>query len=114
MIPAGKAAEDLAARYLLDQGLQLITRNYRCRFGEIDLIMRDGKTTVFAEVRLRGNQRFGGAAASVTTQKQRRLIASAQHYLTGQRTPPLCRFDVITLDGLEPSRINWIKDAFGE
>lgn len=114
MLTAGKAAEDLAASYLIDRGLKLVTRNYRCRFGEIDLILHDGRTTVFAEVRLRGSQRFGGAAASVTAQKQQRLIATAQHYLTGQHTPPICRFDVVTLDRLEPSRIEWIKDAFGE
>ncbi|MBA2689719.1 MAG: YraN family protein [Burkholderiales bacterium] len=114
MTEAGKVAEDLAARYLASRGLKLITRNYRCRFGEIDLILQDGKTTVFAEVRLRESQRFGGAAASVGTQKQQRLIATAQHYLAGQHTPPICRFDVITLDRLEPSAIEWIKDAFGE
>lgn len=114
MLTAGKAAEDLAASYLIDRGLKLVTRNYRCRFGEIDLILHDGRTTVFAEVRLRGSQHFGGAAASVTAQKQQRLIATAQHYLTGQHTPPICRFDVVTLDRLEPSRIEWIKDAFGE
>ena len=108
----GKAAEELAARYLVDRGLKLTDRNYRCRFGEIDLIMQDGKVTVFVEVRLRGNSRFGGGAVSVTTQKQRRLIAAAEHYLAGKRTLPLCRFDVITLDRLELSNIEWIKDAF--
>lgn len=113
-ISNGQAAEDLAARYLLDQGLKLITRNYRCRFGEIDLILQDGETTVFTEVRMRGSQRFGGAAASVTTQKQRRLIAAARHYLAGKRAPPPCRFDVVALDRLDPSHIEWIKDAFGE
>lgn len=110
----GKAAEDLAARYLTGQGLKLLARNYRCRFGEIDLILRDGRTLVFAEVRMRGNQRYGGAAASVTGQKQQRLIAAAQHYLAGERSAPICRFDVIALDRLEPSHIEWIKDAFGE
>ena len=114
MTTDGRAAEDLAAHYLAGQGLKLVTRNYRCRFGEIDLILEDGKTTVFAEVRLRGSQRFGGAAASVTPQKQQRLIAAAQHYFSSRRTPPVCRFDVVTLDRLEPSRIEWIKDAFGE
>ena len=110
----GKAAEDLAADYLIKQGLKLITRNYRCRFGEIDLILLDGKTIVFAEVRLRGNARFGGGAASVTPRKQQRLIAAAQHYLTGQHSSPPCRFDVLSLDKLELSRIDWIKNAFGE
>jgi putative endonuclease len=109
----GQAAEDLAARYLMDQGLRLVTRNYRCRFGEIDLILQDGETTVFAEVRMRASQRYGGAAASVTARKQRRLVAAARHYLAGRRTPS-CRFDVVALDSLEPSRIEWIKDAFGE
>jgi putative endonuclease len=110
----GKAAEELAAHYLVGQGLKLITRNYRCRFGEIDLILQDGKVIVFAEVRLRGDQRFGGGAASVTASKQRKLIAAAQHYLTSQRSSPPCRFDVIALDRLDLTRIDWIKDAFGE
>jgi len=110
----GKAAEDLVARYLVDQGLKLVERNYRCRFGEIDLILQDGDTTVFAEVRLRSNSRFGGGAASVTPQKQQRLIATAQHYLAGKNSSRPCRFDVIALDRLELSRIEWIKNAFGE
>jgi putative endonuclease len=114
MSAQGDAAEELAANYLVGQGLKLVSRNYRCRFGEIDLILKDGKVTVFAEVRLRGDSRFGGGAASVTARKQQRLIAAAQHYLAGQRSLPPCRFDVITLDRLELSRINWIKDAFGE
>src|SRR4051812_25697034 len=113
MSESGKAAEDLAAGYLLGQGLKLISRNYRCRFGEIDLILQDGKMTVFAEVRLRSNSRFGSGAASVTAQKQQRLLAAAHHYLAGQRSSPPCRFDVLAMDSLDSSRINWIKDAFG-
>lgn len=114
MSSVGKAAEDLAADYLVEQGLTLVDRNYRCRFGEIDLILRDGKTTVFAEVRLRSNSRFGDGAASVTPQKQQRLIATAHHYLAGQSGSPACRFDVIAMDRVDPSCINWIKNAFGE
>ncbi len=109
----GKAAEAMAAAWLVAKGLKVIARNYRCRFGEIDLIMQDGKTTVFTEVRLRASQLYGGAAASVSGQKQRRLIAAAHHYLSQQRGDPLCRFDVVTLSRLEPSAIEWIKDAFG-
>ena len=114
MSTTGKAAEDLAVAYLVDQGLKVIDRNYRCRFGEIDLIMRDGKTTVFTEVRLRSNSRFGDGAASVTAQKQQRLLATAHHYLAAQPSSPPCRFDVIAMDRVDPSHINWIKNAFGE
>jgi putative endonuclease len=114
MKSAGAEAEDLALRFLQDRGLRLLARNYRCRFGEIDLVLQDGKTTVFAEVRLRKSSSFGGAAASVTGAKQRKLIATAQHYLAGRHDAPPCRFDVIALDGLDGARMEWIKDAFGE
>jgi len=113
MKTAGIAAEDLALAFLQDLGLKLLARNYRCRFGEIDLVLQDGETTVFAEVRLRKSVSFGGAAASVTSAKQQRLIAAAQHYLGGRRDLPPCRFDVIALDRLDSDRVEWIKDAFG-
>jgi putative endonuclease len=76
------------------------------------LVLQDGETTVFAEVRLRKSARFGGAAASVNGAKQQRLIAAAHHYLGARRDPPPCRFDVIALDRLDSARVEWIKDAF--
>jgi putative endonuclease len=109
----GRSAEDLAAAFLARQGLALVERNYRCRMGEIDLILRDGDTLVFAEVRLRRGATAGGAAASVTPAKQARVAAAARHYLAGGAERP-CRFDVVLLDRLEVDAIEWIKDAFSE
>ena len=115
----GDAAERIAEQFLARQGLACIARNYRCRFGEIDLIMRepdrDGqaeKSLVFIEVRLRKNADFGGAAASIGKHKQQRIIAAAQHYLSGLRQFPPCRFDAILLNDLSGSDIEWIRDAF--
>lgn len=111
MNDSGKAAENMAAHYLQRQGLKLLESNYRCRFGEIDLVMRDGKETVFVEVRLRGNAAFGGAAASITRSKQEKLTRTAQYYqmLHGQTA---CRFDAVLLDGLDEQRLEWIRNAF--
>ncbi len=106
----GLQGENRALKYLTSAGLKLVTRNYRCKGGEIDLIMLEGECLVFVEVRYRKNDRFGGAAASVTGQKQRRLIVAARHYLLKTRTEPACRFDVIALEGQQPP--NWIKNAF--
>lgn len=110
---SGKLAEALSADYLQAHGLRLIARNYNCRLGEIDLILADGPALVFAEVRLRRNRDFGGAAASITAAKRQRILLAARHYLSGRPEQP-CRFDVILLDALDPDHIEWIKDAFGE
>ena len=107
----GAAAEQLAADYLQRQGLKLLERNFRVRGGEIDLICRDGKATVFVEVRLRSRGDFGGAAASITAAKQARLILAARHWLLRHGETP-CRFDCILLDGLESNNIEWLCDAF--
>ena len=77
---AGLAAEKLAATFLVNHGLKFVTQNYHCKYGEIDLIMKEAKTLVFVEVRLRSNSQFGCAAASITPQKQQKLILTAQHY----------------------------------
>lgn len=108
----GAAAEGLAAMYLQKNGLVLLESNFRCRFGEIDLILQDAGMLVFAEVRLRSNASFGGAAASITPGKQARIVKAAQVYLQGLSHPPPCRFDVVLLDGLEAQRMEWIKHAF--
>ena len=110
----GAQAELLAADYLQRRGLQPVETNYRCRFGEIDLICRDRDTLVFIEVRLRGTDAFGGAGASITTRKQHRLVLAARHYLQKLRTLPACRFDVVLLRSLQDNDIEWIRDAFGE
>jgi putative endonuclease len=107
----GRQAEQIAAAYLRRKGLTLVETNYRCRRGEIDLVLRDRGTIVFAEVRLRRSHRFGGAAFSIDGRKQARIIAAARHYLVGEKETP-CRFDVVLLDRLEPSGVEWIRDAF--
>jgi putative endonuclease len=109
----GAAAEELAAAFLERNGLAITARNYRCRFGEIDLVARDGRTLVFVEVRQRRNEDFGGAAASITHGKRARLLRAARHYLAGIRIEPPCRFDAVLIRG-EPPQIEWIQNAFGE
>ena len=106
----GDEAERIAERFLVKHQMQLVARNYRCRFGEIDLIMRDGDTLVFVEVRLRASKQFGGAGASIHHAKQRRLIATAEHYLAGLRQTPPCRFDAILMNELDEERVEWIKN----
>jgi putative endonuclease len=106
-------AESLAAQYLEAQGLTLAARNYRCRFGEIDIVAREGDTLVFVEVRRRRSEAFGGAAESITAAKRLRIIKAARHYLGRLRNPPPCRFDAVLIRG-EPPRIEWIRNAFGE
>lgn len=112
MTTLGTQAEQLASRYLQQQGLTLIEQNFRCRFGEIDLIMRDGTTVVFIEVRLRHHAGFGGAAASIDARKQKRIISTAQQYLAGLLRVPPCRFDAVLLDDAQGSRMQWLKNAF--
>jgi putative endonuclease len=115
-LAVGGEAEDRALRYLQHQGLVLVQRHYRvargpgARAGEVDLVMRDRDgTLVFVEVRARRDPRFGGAAATVTSTKQRRLVFAAQHYLMRLSRLPPCRFDVVAVEG---DRIEWIRAAF--
>lgn len=108
----GDEAERAAEKYLIKHGLKLVERNYRTRFGEIDLIMQDGESLVFVEVRLRKNQDFGGAAASIGEQKQRRIIAAAQGYLAALKHPPPCRLDAVLLANAEGGEVEWLKNAF--
>ena len=108
----GAQAEQWAVRYLQQHGLKLVAQNYRSRFGEIDLIMQDGTSLVFVEVRLRRNANFGGAAASIDANKQQRIIRTAHQYLAGlARTPP-CRFDALLLDDMKGENVQWLKNAF--
>ena len=108
----GQQYEDLAFKYLKQQGLKPKDRNVRFKVGEIDLIMLDQQQLVFIEVRFRKNKQYGGAAASVTTAKQTKLIKAASHYLLREfgNTPPSCRFDVIAIE--DGQTIKWIKNAF--
>lgn len=107
----GQAAEALAARHLEQRGLRILQRNFRIRGGEIDLICRDGRTLVFVEVRLRSRQDFGGAGASITATKRRRIILAARHYLARQPDAE-CRFDCILLNNLDEKAMEWIPNAF--
>lgn len=109
----GDAAEALAAEFLQRRGLRIVARNYRCRFGEIDLVAEAGAALVFVEVRARKSGDFGGPAESITAAKRRRLVAAARHYLAAGRRDRPSRFDVVLLTG-EPPEIEWIADAFGE
>ncbi len=112
----GRRAEDAACRHLEHHGLRLLTRNYRCRVGEIDLVMLEGNTLVLVEVRSRSSVEHGGAAATVGARKQARLTRAARHLLLTR--PELrslaARFDVIAIDAARdgPPELTWIRDAF--
>lgn len=108
---AGNSAEALAAIYLQSQHLKLLERNFRCPYGEIDLIMQDGKTLVFVEVRMRSSTSFGGAAMSITPSKQEKLKRSAESYLQihGEQA---CRFDVVLMQTINVNAVEWLKNAF--
>ena len=109
---AGDAAEDAAAKHLAAAGCHILARNARYRDGEVDLVVRERDVLVFVEVRMRVSLRFGGAAVSVNSLKQKRIARAAQHWLLGEYGErwPTCRFDVVTVDG--SGTIEWIRDAF--
>lgn len=108
---AGLDAEKLAATFLTNHGLKLVVQNYHCKYGEIDLIMKDAKIIVFVEVRLRSNNQFASAGASITPQKQQKLILTAQYYLQ-QHGDCQCRFDAILMDKADANHIEWVRNAF--
>ncbi|GAB3446210.1 YraN family protein [Massilia solisilvae] len=104
----GQRWEQVAQAHLERHGLRLVQANFRCKAGEIDLVMRDGATLVFVEVRQRAARAHGGAAASITPTKVRRLVRAAELYLLRfPRTPP-CRFDVVAIDA---GQLDWIRNA---
>ncbi len=108
----GDQFERQAERYLLEQGLTLVMRNYHCKLGEIDLIMSTGQTLIFVEVRYRKNSLFGGAAVSVTPAKQQRLRRAALCYLQSKglnESQQPCRFDLVACEG---ANTHWIPNAF--
>ena len=106
-VAVGRDSEARAQRFLQQHGLTLVEKNFRCRGGEIDLIMRDQHMLVFVEVRFRKDQRFGGAAASVGPVKQQRLWRSASTYLMRFPRLPACRFDLVAIEGDD---LHWIKN----
>lgn len=108
----GQKAEQFALRYLTQQGLTLITQNYRCYYGEIDLIMQDHSTLVFIEVRCRGSAHYGSAVESVSVAKFRCIVRTAHHYLSRTRQHQRDRrIDVVGIE-LYAKKIEWVKHAF--
>ena len=113
---AGSAAEQQALDHLLAQGLSLLARNWRCKRGELDLVMLDGDTVVFVEVRYRKNTQWGGALDSIDERKRQKLIFAAQYFLQREsrwaNSP--CRFDVVAIESTPSGKadLNWLKDAF--
>lgn len=115
----GQKSERQAEQFLKSQGLTLVERNYRCKLGEIDLIMRHDEVLVFVEVRYRKQQEYGSASETVDARKQRKLIRTAQHYLQVQfgGNEPACRFDVVGIRGNQTPQsgqnpIEWLANAF--
>ncbi|MCC2972850.1 YraN family protein [Massilia sp. IC2-476] len=104
----GRDWERAALLHLKRHGLKPVEENFRCKGGEIDLVMRDGDILVFVEVRQRAGNDYGGAAASITPAKIRRLVRAAQVYLLRFPVTPPCRFDVVAIDG---DRLEWLKDV---
>lgn len=120
----GNQIESLVCDYLRQQKLKLITRNYRCRLGEIDLIMYDQSTLIFIEVRYRQHRNFGSSLESVNLIKQNKIIKTAEYYLLSQQLSEkmACRFDVVgvkpttekltNISKLDSAQVEWIKNAF--
>ena len=112
----GAAAEQAACEFLKRRGLRTVKRNFRCRLGEIDLIMRDCQCLVFVEVRYRGARRIASAGVTVDYHKQRKLIRTAALFLAGhpRYSASTVRFDVVAVETNENDvrTIDWIKDAF--
>lgn len=106
----GQHAEDKAYLYLIDKGLKLVLRNFRCKQGELDLIMYDHLTLVIIEVRFRNTNKYGSASESVTKTKQQRIITATQVFLSGAKLDCPIRFDVIAISG--DNSLEWIKNAF--
>ncbi len=113
----GQAAERLACTHLEQQGLRLLERNWHCRSGELDLVMLDGDTVVFVEVRYRKHAAWGGALESVDARKRSKLISAAQQFLHKETrwSKHPCRFDVIAIsaEGSQAmAQLNWLQNAF--
>jgi putative endonuclease len=112
---SGAQAEALACAHLAARHVRILARNVRCRGGEVDIVGLQGDALLFVEVRLRSNSRYGGAAASITAAKQRRILLAARYWLHGAgrayaRRPQ--RFDAVLLASLDPAQIEWLQGAF--
>jgi len=114
----GQHAELACCKYLQQQGLKLLAKNYHGRRGELDLVMRDNNTVVFVEVRYRKNDTFGGALESITNSKQEKLRITAEQYLQRETELKNGRFDVVAMsekvqnNGSNIYSFEWIKNAF--
>jgi len=114
---AGQRAEAAALAHLQQHGLSLLAQNWTCRRGELDLVMLDGDTVVFVEVRSRRHSAWGGALESVDMRKRQRLAISAELFLqqNARWSSHPCRFDIVAIDIRTPSsagHLNWIPNAF--
>lgn len=109
-IQKGQYYEGRALSYLLDQGLELVARNYRCKWGELDLLMQERGALIIVEVRYRKNNHYGSAVESVTANKQERIVAAAKHYIMTYKINQPIRFDVLAITG--ETQTDWIKNAF--
>ena len=107
---SGENAEEQAHNFLMQQGLKPVCRNFRCKQGELDLIMTDQQTLVIIEVRFRKTDTYGSAVESITQKKQSRIMAATHVYLSSRKTDCPIRFDVAAISG--NGHINWIKNAF--
>ncbi|RBI69776.1 YraN family protein [Vreelandella sulfidaeris] len=109
----GAAIEQIAAQWLAQQGLILITQNHYVKGGELDLVMRDGDILVFIEVKHRTTTRYGHPLETVTYQKQQRLVRAARLYIARNGLSLPCRFDILAITGKLPNlEFNWAKAAF--
>jgi putative endonuclease len=106
----GADAEQQAYDFLLQQGLKPVCRNFRCKRGELDLIMLDGEILVIVEVRFRKSNMFGSAIESVTAKKRAKIIYATQYYLSTHAVKNTVRFDVVAISA--GNDLNWIKNAF--
>lgn len=105
----GQTGEEIARRYLQSRGYRIVGRNWRCRFGELDLIARDGDTLVFVEVKTRTQDGFGGPEGAVTPRKRARIVAAARAYLRVVGADLPVRFDVVAV---RPGTVTLYQDAF--
>ena len=112
----GKDAEQQALEHLQRQGLRLLAQNWLCKRGELDLVMLDGDTVVFVEVRYRKHAQWGGALASIDERKRQKLILAAQFFLQKEHrwADRPCRFDVVAMESTPSGTadLTWLKNAF--
>ncbi len=112
----GQVTEQFAENFLVKQGLTLVDKNYHCRQGEIDLIMLEGDTYVFVEVKYRKSMSFGGAIAAIPVSKQKKIKHCVTFYLQQAALNEYntsCRIDVIALEGnIDQPEVTWLKNAF--